>query len=42
MKAMPAERISAAGYAEFHPVASNDTVDGRAENRRVETHLLER
>jgi chemotaxis protein MotB len=42
MKAMPAERISAAGYAEFHPVASNDTVDGRAENRRVDLVVLPR
>ena len=36
MKAMPPERISAAGYAEFHPVATNDTPEGRAENRRVD------
>jgi chemotaxis protein MotB len=42
MKAMPAERISAAGYAEFHPVASNDTADGRAENRRVDLVVLPR
>lgn len=30
------ERISAAGYAEYHPIASNRTVEGRAENRRVD------
>ena len=42
MKAMPAERISAAGYAEFHPVASNDTADGRAEHRRVDLVVLPR
>jgi chemotaxis protein MotB len=35
-KAIPPERLSAAGYAEFHPVASNSTADGRAENRRVD------
>ena len=29
-------RISTAGYAEFHPVASNATAAGRAENRRVD------
>jgi len=29
-------RISAAGYAEFHPVADNATEAGRAENRRVD------
>jgi chemotaxis protein MotB len=40
LKAMPAERISAAGYAEFHPVASNDTADGRAQNRRVDLVIL--
>ena len=28
LNAMPPERISAAGYAEFHPVASNDTRRG--------------
>jgi chemotaxis protein MotB len=36
LKAMPPERLSAAGYSEFHPVASNSTADGRAENRRVD------
>jgi len=36
MKVMPADRLSAAGYAEFHPVASNDTPEGRAQNRRVD------
>jgi chemotaxis protein MotB len=35
----PAE-ISAAGYAEFHPVASNSTEEGRARNRRVDIILL--
>lgn len=42
MKAMPPGRISAAGYAEFHPVASNDTAEGRAENRRVDLVILPR
>ncbi|HZP05503.1 MAG TPA: flagellar motor protein MotB [Terracidiphilus sp.] len=36
------ERISAAGYAEFHPVASNDTAEGRAQNRRVDLVVLPR
>jgi chemotaxis protein MotB len=35
-------RISAAGYAEFHPTAPNDTVDGRAQNRRVDLVVLPR
>jgi chemotaxis protein MotB len=29
-------KISATGYGEYHPVATNDTVDGRASNRRVD------
>jgi chemotaxis protein MotB len=36
------ERISAAGYAEYHPVAGNDSVAGRAENRRVDLTVLPR
>jgi len=42
LKAIPPERISAAGYAEFHPVASNDSAEGRAENRRVDLVVLPR
>lgn len=33
-------RISAAGYAEFHPVASNRTAEGRGRNRRVDIIVL--
>jgi chemotaxis protein MotB len=33
-------RLSAAGYAEFHPVASNLTQQGRAQNRRVDIVIL--
>jgi chemotaxis protein MotB len=36
LKAVAPERLSVSGYAEFHPVASNDSADGRAENRRVD------
>lgn len=39
---IPPDRISAAGYAEFHPVASNDTAEGRAKNRRVDLVVLPR
>ncbi len=42
MKAIPPDRISAAGFAEFHPVAANDTAAGRAENRRVDIVVLPR
>ena len=42
LKAIAPERISAAGYAEFHPVASNATAEGRAENRRVDLVVLPR
>ncbi len=34
------ERLSAAGYAEYHPVASNSTAQGRAQNRRVDIVIL--
>ena len=42
LKAMPPDRISAAGYAEFHPVAPNDTPEGRAENRRIDLVVMPR
>jgi chemotaxis protein MotB len=32
--------LSAAGYAEFHPVALNDSAEGRARNRRVDIVIL--
>lgn len=35
-RAIAPERVSVAGYAEYHPVASNGTEAGRAENRRVD------
>jgi chemotaxis protein MotB len=42
LHALPADRLSAAGYAEFHPLASNDTPEGRAQNRRVDLVVLPR
>jgi chemotaxis protein MotB len=33
-------RLSASGYAEFRPVASNATAEGRSENRRVDIVVL--
>jgi hypothetical protein len=33
-------RLGAAGFGEFHPVAPNDTREGRARNRRVDLVVL--
>jgi hypothetical protein len=42
LHAISPERLSAAGYAEFHPVDTNATAEGRANNRRVDLVLLPR
>jgi chemotaxis protein MotB len=34
------DRLSAAGYAEFHPIALNDSPAGRAQNRRIDIVIL--
>ena len=35
-KGVPAERLKAVGYGESQPKFDNKTVDGRAQNRRIE------
>jgi chemotaxis protein MotB len=37
---IPADHLSAAGYAQFHPVTTNDTREGRAQNRRLDVVIL--
>ncbi len=39
-KGVQAERLVAKGYGASRPVAMNDTVEGRAKNRRVEIRVL--
>ena len=39
---VPAERLIASGRAEYAPVASNDTPEGRKKNRRIEITLIDR
>ncbi len=33
-------RLHTVGYGKTRPVATNETADGRAQNRRVELHIL--
>jgi chemotaxis protein MotB len=35
------ERLSAAGYGEFHPRVANDTPENRARNRRIDIVILD-
>jgi len=37
---LPASRVSAASYGDQKPAASNDSSEGKAQNRRIEIALV--
>jgi chemotaxis protein MotB len=39
---IPPERMVASGRAEYQPIASNDSAEGRRKNRRIEITLIDR
>ena len=41
-KGVPANRLVAAGFGEYQPIASGDTPEVRSQNRRIELKLTER
>jgi len=40
-KGIPAETLMASGQGPDRPIASNDTVEGRARNRRIEFRMAQ-
>ncbi len=41
-KGIEEERVSMRGLGELEPIVSNDTPEGRAQNRRIEIKILSR
>ncbi|MNL58213.1 Motility protein B [compost metagenome] len=41
-KGVPANRLVAAGFGEFQPIAPGDTPEAKSQNRRIELKLTER
>ena len=39
---IPEQRLSATGYGEFRPQQSNNTLEGRSANRRIEINIMRR
>jgi chemotaxis protein MotB len=39
-KGVKPEMIKSTGYGKYNPIASNDTAEGRAQNRRIEVELV--
>ncbi len=40
-KGIPPERFAVMGYSEYHPIDTNDTLEGRAKNRRIDIVLID-
>jgi len=41
-RGVPSDRLVAAGFGEFQPIAEGDTPEARSQNRRIELKLTER
>ena len=41
-KGVPADRLVAAGFGEYQPIAEGDSVEARSQNRRIELKLTEK